>query len=70
MPSKPRGELVCPVCGKIFYCNYVDTWVYTKIWFGKQYVCCTWTCYRKIEKVMEERKMKGGRKRKGNDKTA
>ena len=63
MPSKPVGEIACPVCGKIFQCYYVDTWAYAKVWFGKQYVMCSWSCFREKEKEMEGRKKARGRKK-------
>ena len=64
MPSKPIGELVCPVCGEIFQCTYVDQWVYKKQWYNTRYVLCSWKCYRTLEKEMEARKSNRGRKRK------
>ena len=63
MPSKPVGEMTCPVCGKVFHCYYVDTWAYARVWYGKQYVMCSWSCFREKEKEMEGRKKKRGRKK-------
>lgn len=64
MPSKPVGELTCPVCGKIFHCYYVDDWTYKKQWFNKKYVFCSWTCFRKKEKELQDKRTKRGRKKK------
>ena len=56
----------CPVCDKEFIVNNAAQWCYRKQWYNKLYICCSWTCYRKVEKEMLERKTRRGRKKKGD----
>jgi hypothetical protein len=56
-------EYTCPVCGKYFATQYPDYWVYKKQWYNKIYICCSWTCFRKLEKEMEAKQSKRGRKK-------
>ena len=35
----------CPVCGKKFWCDYPNQWVYKR---GNQFIC-SWSCLRKYD---------------------
>lgn len=60
---KPTPEHTCPVCGKLFQVPNVDDWVYRKNRYNERYILCSWTCYRVVEKEMEGRVKKRGRKK-------
>lgn len=60
----PLPEHTCPVCGKLFICQNAEEWVYKKQWYNKKYLCCSWSCYRKINNEMEAKRSKRGRKKK------
>lgn len=63
MPAMPFLEYKCPSCGKLFVVQYPNYWAYKKQWFNKVYICCSWTCFRKIEDQMEAQRTKRGRKK-------
>ena len=48
-------EMRCPQCGKRFVCWSVQEWCY-KTERGE--ICCTWTCYRKRERMPQKPKHK------------
>lgn len=56
----------CPQCGKEFICGNAQEWCYRKQWYNKLYICCSWTCFRKVEKEMESRQTKRGRRKKSD----
>lgn len=47
---------VCPICKKAFAVRYRDLWVYKRRdpKYRMKY-CCSWTCYRAYEEIMDER---------------
>ena len=63
MPALPFIEYKCPECGKLFIVQYPSYWVYKKQWYNEVYVCCSWTCFRKVEDRMEARRTARGRKK-------
>ncbi len=46
----------CPLCGKEFVCH--DQSVYKLRYKNKFLTFCSWTCYRKAEKLKDEGKLK------------
>ena len=63
MEHKPQGEMICPVCKKVFYCTYYDYWAYKKQWGNNKYIFCSWKCFREKQKEVESKRKKRGRKR-------
>ena len=43
----------CPVCGKLFWCDYPNQWVYRR---EKTYLC-SWSCLRKYDERKEAKDM-------------
>lgn len=54
MSSKPNGEMICPVCGKMFYCFRTTTWTYRKYHNKELLVLCSWGCLQKHNRMVEE----------------
>ena len=69
MPSKPFGEMICPVCKKMFVCHYVSTWAYKKYSKTDYLVFCSYSCMREYDKVKEELKKNTPSRKKGKKKT-
>lgn len=47
-PYRPQ----CPVCRKLFWCDYPNQWVYKR----DGVFVCSWGCLRKFDELKEERK--------------
>lgn len=56
--NKWINEYVCPVCGKEFIASHADLWRYR---IGSA-VYCSWTCYRKGQRLAEEKLKRSKRK--------
>ena len=54
MPTAPYGELICPMCGKMFVCHFTSTWAYRKNYKKEVLVFCSWGCMQKHNKMVEE----------------
>ena len=48
-PGRPK----CPVCGRLFWCDYPNKWVYKR---GTVFLC-SWGCLRKYDKGKEAKEM-------------
>jgi len=47
--------MICPECGKEFYCTNQGEWVYKRITDNKRATFCSWSCMRKHDKKEEEK---------------
>lgn len=55
MPETTRSLfLLCPECGKEFYCTNLGDWVYKRTGDFPVKIFCSWTCMRKFDKRQEE----------------
>jgi len=54
-------EKTCPVCGKKFICMNLTGWTYRVKFRGVRYTLCSYTCMRKLEKEIEEKRYKRGK---------
>ena len=61
------GEMLCPVCKKIFICYNASIWAYKKELLGKRYVFCSYKCLRnkvlQTEYEKSQREWKRGMKK-------
>ena len=61
------GEMLCPVCKKIFICYNAGNWAYKKELLGKRYVFCSYKCLRnkvlQTEYEKSQREWKRGMKK-------
>ena len=51
-----EAMMVCPECGKEFFCTNQGAWVYKRIRYDRNQtvIFCTWGCMRRYEKKAEE----------------
>ena len=60
------SELVCPECGRKFYCYNMGEWAYKRETSNHQRkTFCSWGCMRKFDKRKEQMIEEGKSKRKG-----
>ena len=65
MPAKSYiNELTCPVCGKIFICQYKSAWAYKQQFNNRKMVFCSWGCISKYRKQVGCKPTKRGRRKK------
>lgn len=57
--KKWANEKTCPVCGKDFIMSHADLWTYK---IDSRYYC-SWTCYRKAQKMKKAAKKRRERKK-------
>jgi YHS domain-containing protein len=55
-PRGSFGEMLCPVCSKIFICYNASVWAYKKELLGKKYTFCSYKCQQKKVKEIETQK--------------
>ena len=62
--ANPYGDKKCPQCGKNFYVNWTDQWVYKRFVDKAERCFCSWKCVREFDKKGEEKQVgKLGKKR-------
>ena len=60
--ANPYGDKICPECGKGFFVNLPEQWVYKRTIGNTVRHFCSWKCVRAFDKKTGERK-KGGKMR-------
>jgi len=63
IPDSILPSRICPVCGKSFQVPYKEIWGWQIRSKGRNYVCCSYSCMREIERSVEANKKKRGRKK-------